>query len=218
MKLPRIQFITQESERCTHLDCVNWFCQGGAKFIQLRLKVNETDRRLELAREAKEICEDFGALLIVNDYVELAVQVSAAGVHLGRLDRHPEEAREILGDEILIGATVNSEQDIARLKGSRIDYVGLGPLRFTSTKQNLSAPLGFEGIVDLLGKIGSELRVPAYAIGGVAYSDLLRLESLGVYGAAISSAVISDPDPVRTVRALIEFYSSNSKEELGAYG
>ncbi|RIL07458.1 MAG: thiamine phosphate synthase, partial [Proteobacteria bacterium] len=124
----------------------------------------------------------------------------------------------ILGDEILLGATVNSAQDIERLKGSRIDYVGLGPLRFTSTKQYLSAPLGFEGIANLLGKIASDLRVPAYAIGGVTHFDLPRLESGGVYGAALSSAVISNPDPIRAVKTLVEFYNSEKQVELEGYG
>ncbi|RIL04988.1 MAG: thiamine phosphate synthase, partial [Proteobacteria bacterium] len=92
MKLPRIQFITQDSDRCSHLDCVKWFCKGGAKLIQLRLKEAKATGRRKLALEAKKLCEDAGALLVVNDHVELAGEISAAGVHLGRLDMHPERA------------------------------------------------------------------------------------------------------------------------------
>lgn len=101
----------------------------------------------QLAEELKKACENRHALLIIDDYVEVAREVKADGVHLGKNDMPIEEARKLLGEGFIIGGTANTFEDVKRHYEAGADYLGIGPFRFTTTKKNLSPVLGLEGIV-----------------------------------------------------------------------
>lgn len=109
------------------------------------MKKNSKAEILQTGRLIKEICQYYNALFIVNDQVEIARQLDADGVHLGLEDMNPEEARKILGPDKIIGATCNTMEDIRLRAIQKVDYIGLGPFRYTTTKQKLS-PVGGRGL------------------------------------------------------------------------
>lgn len=187
--IERLQFISQETETITHLQSIEAACKAGVKWVQLRVKDKEAGEMLELALAARAICNHYGAKLIVNDRPEIARQVGADGVHLGKLDMPVAEAREIVGN-IIIGATANTFEDIAAHAKSGADYIGLGPYRFTATKKNLSPVLGLEGYQRILSACReSDIRVPVVAIGGIEVADIAGLLQAGLHGIAVSSLI-----------------------------
>ena len=112
---------------------------------------------------------------ILNDRVELAALIGADGVHLGKNDMSPMEARSILGPQAIIGGTANTFDDILRLIDESVDYIGLGPFRFTSTKKNLSPVLGIEGYAHIFQLCKEHnINIPIVAIGGLDKSDFKR--------------------------------------------
>jgi thiamine-phosphate pyrophosphorylase len=116
--------------------------------------------------------------------------VNATGVHLGKTDMPPAEARRILGDGFIIGGTANTFEDIRRLTDEGVDYIGLGPFRFTATKKNLSPILGLEGYKDILSRCrAAGIALPVLAIGGITVDDIPALMQTGVSGIAVSSAI-----------------------------
>jgi len=163
--------------------------------VQLRVKGAATGEWLAIAGEVKQICRRHGARLIVNDSVEIAARSGADGVHLGQQDDDPRRAREELGPDAIIGGTANTLDHIRAHLAAGVDYIGLGPLRHTTTKQHLSPVLGREGIVAIrrqCRRLGIEL--PLIAIGGIETDDLAQLAKTGIHGVAASSAVNLAPD------------------------
>lgn len=114
---------------------IDRMCRAGANWIQLRLKNESFDTVLKTAIAAKAICDSFKVTLIINDFPEVAKQVDACGVHLGKEDTCPLDARAILGTQKIIGGTANTLEDCQILLQKQVDYIGLGPLRFTHTKR-----------------------------------------------------------------------------------
>jgi thiamine-phosphate pyrophosphorylase len=132
----------------------------------------------------------FDAKLIINDNVTLAHEILADGVHLGKTDMKPDEARSILGENFIIGGTANTFDDIYFLQSEEVDYIGLGPFRFTTTKEKLSPILGIEGYERIIKKCREEnVSIPIIAIGGIKSEDVRELIKVGVYGVAVSSAI-----------------------------
>lgn len=163
--------------------------RGRADIVQLRMKDASKSLMLATAREIQVLCRNYGVPLIINDHVDVAHIIGADGVHLGKEDMSPTLARELLGAAALIGRTCNSQADLQAALREPIDYVGVGPYRFTQTKQRLAPILGIEGYRQLhLG----EYSFPAYAIGGIRPDEVPLFEALGVYGVAMSGALIRE--------------------------
>lgn len=189
MNWPTVQCLTLDGFRVDHLAQIDALCDAGATWIQLRVK-DSTESAIEsLVKEAVLKCRHHGARFILNDHVNIAQRTGVDGVHLGKLDMPWEEARRVLGENVILGGTVNSVED-AR-KASRcgvLDYVGVGPYRFTTTKKNLAKVLSAEQWRDIVKELGS---LPSYAIGGVAPSDAGRIRQWGLTGIAVSSGLHS---------------------------
>lgn len=165
---------------------------AGATWIQLRMKDAEPATWLATAREVVAACRAASATCIINDSVEIALAADADGVHLGKLDGDWTAARARLGPRKILGGTVNDADAARRARASGVlDYVGIGPWRFTSTKKNLAPVLGPEGIRPLLPLLGD---IPAWIIGGIRPEDLPAVRALGVRGVAVSSALFSSND------------------------
>lgn len=185
--------ITLGAPGLSHAEQARRLCTQGARWIQLRMKGASRDAWLGEARACVEACRRHGALLIVNDSVEVALLSGADGVHLGSTDTPWDEARRTLGPKAIVGGTVNNAADADRARASRsLDYVGVGPLRFTATKERLAPVLGIDGIRALVSRLGG---LPAWAIGGVEPADMPALRSAGVAGAAVSSALLRPSGP-----------------------
>ncbi|MFZ9847650.1 MAG: thiamine phosphate synthase, partial [Flavobacteriales bacterium] len=142
-KIARLQFITSDDAALNHLEQIQLVLDNGVNWVQLRAKNLSATELLKLAEDAKEITERYHATLIINDNHLVAAMVNAEGVHSGKEDVAPIDARKFLLEQI-IGGTANNMQDIGRIIND-VDYIGLGPLRFTSTKKKLAPILGFEG-------------------------------------------------------------------------
>lgn len=185
--ISRLHFITQTQSRIPLARAVLEALEAGVTWIQLRDKDKSFEELIEDAREVKMLCDQFGAVLIINDSAEVAQAVGAHGVHLGKSDMHPYRARELLGD-IIIGGTANTLDDAANLIEAGVDYIGLGPFRFTQTKANLSPVLEIAGVLPVAEFCQRE-NMPVIVVGGVTAADVSELRQIGVHGVAVSQAV-----------------------------
>ena len=183
-----VMAITQDGSSLSHPQQAESLCAAGARWIQLRVKGASPATWLATAQTTVAICRRHGALCVVNDSVEIALAAGADGVHLGRLDSDWNLARHQLGPDRLVGGTVNHADDVARAHDSgALDYVGVGPLRFTATKRNLSPVLGLSGVATLIAGLGD---LPAWVSGGVEPGDLVGLRAAGAAGVAVSSGLL----------------------------
>ncbi len=189
-KYYNIQFITSPSEKYTELETIEECCKAGIKWIQLRMKDTEESEFEKNAVKAQQICKNYNSIFIINDNVALAKRISADGVHIGKNDLNPLKAREILGNKFIIGGTANTFEDITSLNESGVNYIGLGPFRFTETKENLSPVLGLNGYKRIVEQcLRKNIDIPIYAIGGIKSNDFMALKATGIHGIAVSSAI-----------------------------
>ncbi len=152
--------------------------------------------------EAKVITDRFGAKLIINDQPQVALRASAFGVHLGKEDMDPAQAREIVGENLLIGGSTNTLDDILRQADKGVNYVGLGPFRFTQTKSNLNPVLGLSGIAAIVNELQKRhIILPVIAIGGITLDDVAALRQTGIYGVAVSGEITRSTDKKNLVAA-----------------
>ncbi len=200
-QLHPVMCITQDDLPFSHQEQAKRLCGAGAKWIQLRMKRPDKSNWLTLAAEVVEICHAHRAVCIVNDSVELAVASGADGAHLGRGDGDWREARAELGPRGILGGTVNNAADARRAAAADcLDYVGVGPWRFTTNKRNLAPVLGADGVRDLVRQLDG---LPAWAIGGIEAADLPFVRATGAAGAAVSSALFRDGNIEENYRALV---------------
>ena len=200
-----IQFISHSNERCSYIDGIRLSLEGGCKWVQLRMKDAPDEQVAQLGVQARELCERYGAKLILDDRVELVVQTGADGVHLGKNDMPIAQAREILGPGKIIGGTANTFEDIVAHWKSGADYIGCGPFRFTTTKKNLSPILGLEGYRDIVARMkDAGITLPLVAIGGITAEDIPAILETGVDGIAVSGTVLRAEDPAAEMAKLIE--------------
>ncbi|HVD97616.1 MAG TPA: thiamine phosphate synthase [Cytophagaceae bacterium] len=203
MKISRLQYISQETNDKTHAQLVEEACKAGVDWVQLRVKQRSYEEVLIIAHEVKKICHRYHAKLIINDYAAIAKEIEADGVHLGKDDMDPAKARQILGDKIIIGGTSNTIEDIHALRKAGVDYIGLGPYQFTTTKEKLSPVLGLEGYKTLMEQCAREgMSIPVIAIGGIRVEDVPGLMQQGLYGVAISSLINTAFDKKEIVKLL----------------
>ncbi len=198
--LAPVMCLTLDGIDIGHVEQAHRLCAAGARWIQLRAKGASADEWLALARQVVAICRGHGATCIVNDSVEVALQADADGVHLGRQDLDWTEARRRLGARRLLGGTVNDAADAERAREAGcLDYVGVGPLRFTSTKRALAPVLGLRGVGALVTRLAP---LPAWVIGGIEAQDLPAFRAIGAAGVAVSSALFRDGRIEDNYRAL----------------
>lgn len=203
MFIDKLHYISQAPEQGSHLTAIEKVLQSGGKWIQLRVKDTDAATVLKLAEAANELCERYRAKLIVNDFPEIALQSAAYGVHLGLDDMPVKEARAILGSGKCIGGTANTFADILKRAEEGVDYIGLGPFRFTQTKKNLSPVLGLEGYTHLLQQVREAgITIPVIAIGGITLQDIAVLKQTGVYGIAVSGLLTAARDLTGQVETL----------------
>lgn len=215
MLIDQLHYISQPPENGTHLTAIEQVLQAGGQWIQLRVKEQPENVVLELAIQASLLCEKYGAKLIVNDYPELALKSGAYGVHLGLNDMPVAQARAILGKDKCIGGTANTFADICRRVEEGADYIGLGPFRFTTTKQNLSPVLGLEGYQKLMEQVREAgIQLPIIAIGGITTQDIRSILQTGIYGVAVSGLLTQGVDLAGNVSLIYQKLNLNSKQTI----
>jgi thiamine-phosphate pyrophosphorylase len=195
MMISQLHYITQDIEGVNHSELALNACAAGIDWVQLRVKNRSYNEWLNIAHKTEMICRKYHAKLIINDNVVIAKAIKADGVHLGKSDMSPREARQELGNNAIIGGTANSFKDIELLSDEGIDYIGLGPFRFTSTKENLSPVLGLEGYKNIIAQCKKNgISIPIIAIGGIKIEDIKPIAETGVYGIAVASAISTAPN------------------------
>ena len=200
-KISHLHYITQDVIGLTHSELVNQACKSGVDWVQLRMKNATYNEWLDESLKSEIICRNHHAKLIINDNVLVAKAANADGVHLGKSDMSPTEARQILGENAIIGGSANSFEDVLKLVNAGVDYVGFGPYRFTVTKQNLSPILGLEGYQSVLDQCEKNgIKIPIIAIGGIKTEDVKPLMEKGVYGIAVSSAINLSDNPTNLIK------------------
>lgn len=200
-----LQFITNPTDKYSIAEEVQMAIEGGCRWIQLRMK-DATDEEVKAtALELIEMCREHDAFLIIDDRVDVVNDLKVSGVHLGKEDMDPLEARELLGPHAIIGVTANTAEDIIRFKGKDVDYVGLGPFRFTTTKKRLAPELGLEGYKSIVKQVrDAGVDLPIVAIGGITLDDVDPLMATGINGIAVSGAIINADDPMLYTSKIME--------------
>ncbi len=205
--IEKLQYITQETATLSHIDCVREACIAGVKWVQLRVKNKSNEEYLEIEKEAKIICDLYDVILIINDNVDIANEINAHGVHLGKTDMYISEARSILGEDAIIGGTANTLKDVERLIEQKANYIGLGPYSKTETKNNLSPVLGLSGYSELLNELKmfyALSETPIIAIGGIDMYDIEPILSTGIYGVAVSGLLTDNFSITNRLHTILE--------------
>lgn len=210
--IDKLHYISQEPENGSHLTAIAQALEAGCKWIQLRVKNRPSDEILEYAIEANRLCNQHGAKLIVNDHPEIALKAGAYGVHLGLQDMPISVAREIVGKEMIIGGTANTIEHVERRIAEGADYIGLGPYRFTTTKEKLSPILRWKGINGITHKI--RCHIPIIAIGGILPEDITLIKETGVHGVAVSGAITYAANRAEMVRRIYKRLNASSLNEF----
>lgn len=206
--IARFQYITIDHPILTHSQQAYMAFKSGCEWVQLRIKeasLSLIENEVELSLKAAHL---FQAVLILDDYVEIAKRYGVHGVHLGKHDMPLLQARSILGNDFIIGATANTFDDIIFFNQLPIQYIGLGPFRHTTTKKKLAPILGLEGYQNIIRKCNQEnVHLPIIAIGGITYHDLPAIIQLGVHGVAVSSTIAFSPNFEKTISQFVNFFN-----------
>lgn len=214
-----LQFITNETSQTAIIAQVQAVLAGGCKWIQLRMKNASRDEIIETAKALKPICAEAEAILVIDDHVDIAKELELDGVHLGKYDMNVKEAREILGEKFIIGATANTLDDVMSFSPVDVDYIGLGPYKFTTTKANLSPIIELDSYANIVKVAANSKReIPIVAIGGIEHSDIERIMSTGVDGVAVSGALINADDTTAATKQMIDQLNEILKVRLAERG
>lgn len=201
-KIGRLHVITDTviQKRYSHVELAGLAIKGGADTIQFRSKTGSTRELIETAAAVKRICEEAGVPLIINDRVDVAIAVKADGVHLGQDDFPVSAARKLLGPDCIIGGSAGNIKEAGICCSEGADYVGIGPVYETGSKNDAGPPTGIDNLKDLI----SCSSIPVIAIGGITQDKIPFLMNAGAYGVAVISAVCSSDDPEGAAKILME--------------
>ncbi|QBA22090.1 thiamine phosphate synthase [Chryseobacterium indologenes] len=178
---------------------------NGIKWVQVRWKNAPENELIDLCEISKQLCSAYQSVCIINDHVQIAKEIDADGVHLGLDDCSVDEARLILGENKIIGGTANTLSDVIHRINESCDYIGLGPLRFTTTKEKLSPVLGYEGYQKIIDGLREQsIDIPKiFAIGSVNPEDILPLQEIGIYGVAVSGIITRQPAIINELKKVM---------------
>lgn len=192
--LPRIYPLTDSrltglspAEQCRRL------IDAGAELIQIREKHASSGEFYKAAAEALAVAREKGARIVINDRVDLALMLGADGVHLGQDDLPPAQARELLGPEALIGYSTHSVEQARAALELPVDYIAVGPVYATRSKEDPDAVVGPEGVRAVRAAVG---RFPLVAIGGITPRNVRTVLDAGADSAAVIGALLSDPERI----------------------
>ena len=165
--------------------CVEEMIKGGIKIVQYRAKTKDTREKVKEAREIRELCRKNGVIFIVNDNVDIALLVDADGVHIGQEDMHPDDVRKLIGDNKIIGLSTHSEkQGMEAYKNPNVDYIGVGPIFPTTTKDTTPVGLGY------LEYTVKNLDLPFVAIGGIKAQNIDAIIAKGAQRVCLVSEIV----------------------------
>lgn len=179
------------------IDCVRKALEGGVTLVQYRAKTASSAEMYAEALQLKALCDSFKVPLIINDRLDIAMAVGAAGVHLGQDDLPCAAARKILGEDYIIGVSAHNPAEAKAALQSGADYLGCGAVFGTATKADVQK-LGTDGLAAICKAKG----LPVVGIGGVTADNYREVRAAGADGAAIVSGILAQPDIRATVEAI----------------
>lgn len=179
------------------IDCVREALEGGVTLVQYRAKTASSAEMYAEALQLKALCDSFKVPLIINDRLDIAMAVGAAGVHLGQDDLPCAAARKLLGEDYIIGVSAHNPAEAKAALQSGADYLGCGAVFGTATKADVKK-LGTDGLAAICKAKG----LPVVGIGGVTADNYREVRAAGADGAAIVSGILAQPDIRTTVRAI----------------
>lgn len=200
MLIERLHLVTPADTAADITSVLDAALSAGAPLVQARSKGADDRRRLTWTTAVRDRCTAAGASVVVNDRVDLALAVAAAGVHLGDEDIPVAVARQLLGPDAVIGVTCRDPEQARRAADDGASYLGAGPAYATDTKTGLPPALGPRGIA----AVAEAVDLPVIAIAGVTPERVGELRDAGAHGVAVVSAVFSAPDPAAVTRSFLE--------------
>jgi thiamine-phosphate pyrophosphorylase len=191
INLPKLYPITDRRlSGLSHQEQVRRLCAGGATFIQLREKHLAPREFYREAEEALRIARSSGARLIINDRVDIALALSADGVHLGQDDLAPSAARELLGERAIIGYSTHTLEQATAAARLPVDYIAIGPIFDTSSKENPDPAVGLDRLRSVRQVVGE---IPLVGIGGITPENLREVLAAGADAVAVISLLLANP-------------------------
>jgi thiamine-phosphate pyrophosphorylase len=202
--IEKLQFISHDLNTLSHIQQAQIACAAGAKWFQYRCLIKTDEELLSDIQQIAEICDDWGATLIVTDHVHLNGKADIQGFHIEDMDADFKSLRETVGEAITLGGSSNTLAGLIRLANEGVDYAGFGPFSITTTKPNNAPLLGLEGYrAAMLALREQHIDLPVMAVGGVTLEDVDQLMETGVFGIAASAAINQSADMALAYR---QFY------------
>ena len=181
-------------------DVVKQLIRAGVQMIQYRDKYSDDSEFLKEATKIKKILRKPNVLYIINDRVDIALLIDADGVHVGQSDLPVAVARKFLGKNKIIGTSAENIKQARTAQKQGADYVGLGPIFYTTTKEKIPPPVG----LDLIRQAKKELKIPFFPIGGINLDNLGSVINAGAKGVAVASAIVCSPDIAKTSKQFLK--------------
>jgi len=172
---------------------------GGVKGIQLREKDLEGRELFDLAKKVRALCDVKHASLLINDRIDVALAAGADGVHLASASIPVQAARELIGNNKLIGVSTHSMTEAEEAERGGADFILFGPIYFTPSKSGYGQPQG----IAPLKKVVEKISIPVYAIGGINAGNLVDVKETGIRGVSLISAILSSSDPCGATQEIL---------------
>ncbi len=209
-------YLVTDGNLCTKFsleDTVMQAVKAGVSYVQLREKHASTKDFVEMAVKLKKILSSFNVPLIINDRIDVALASDADGVHIGQTDMPFEMARKLMGNDAIIGLSVETWEDVRQAEKFNVDYLGVSPVYSTPTKTDTKEPWGLKG----LSKIRDFSRLPLVAIGGINRFNAEQVLKAGADCLAVVSAICAACDPfeatLRLCKIAKKHTGQNNKKE-----
>lgn len=200
----------QYTKNINIIEAVEASIKAGVTCVQLREKRLNKEEILLLGKKLLNILRPLNIPLIINDYVDIAYDLNADGVHLGQLDIAHSKAREILGRGKIIGLSVENYQQAVQYADVDVDYFGVGPVFATQSKSDAADPIG----INELKKIRQVIKKPMIAIGGINHSNIAQVMQCQVDGVAVISAILASDNPAMSTRQMKQLIEKFKKSHV----
>ena len=205
-ELPKLYPITDRLlSGLTHAEQVARLCEGGARLVQLREKVLPPREFYAEVSEALRVARRFGARLIINDRVDVALATGVDGVHVGQDDMPPETARVVVGRSRVLGFSTHSVEQASAAALLPVDYIAIGPVFSTKSKENPDPVVGLEGVRRVREAVGASVKL--VAIGGITAETAPTALEAGADSVAVIGALLDTSDPSEITRRTREFFN-----------
>lgn len=209
MIIPKLHYISQGNTPKEELENIQKACTSGAELVKLNLKNVSEKKQLKIATEAREITAHFQTRLIINGQYKIAKEIKADGVHLEKKDTCPTIVRDYLYTWQLIGGTANTLQNCKTLISKNVDYISLGPFKYSETKDNLPTVLGLNGYTLIIEALKTE--TPIIGFGGITTKDVTDILKTGISGIAVSGEITRDFNNINIFHKLLN--ASSTQEQ-----